>query len=134
MSGNTLMVQGCASSVGKSLIVTGLCRLFHRRGISVAPFKAMNLSLNSAVTKDGGEIGRAQAVQADAAGIEATVAMNPVLLKPEAGGKTQVIVSGKPFAQMEASDYHARHRSLSNVVEASLNSLREQYDLVIIEG
>lgn len=134
MTGAVLMIQGCASSVGKSLIATGLCRLFHRRGLSVAPFKAQNMSLNSYVTVDGGEIGRAQAVQADAAGIEPTVDMNPVLLKPEGDAKSQVVVLGRPYASMDARSYHDRKRSLSGVVRASLDRLRAAYDIVVIEG
>ena len=134
MSGAVIMVQGCASSVGKSLIATGLCRLLHRRGISVAPFKAQNMSLNSYVTIDGGEIGRAQAVQAEAAGIEPTVDMNPVLLKPEGEAQSQVVVLGRPQSSMGAAAYHDRKRALSGVVRDSLERLRNSYDVVVIEG
>jgi adenosylcobyric acid synthase len=129
-----IMVQGTASDAGKSLFVTGLCRLFRDEGISVAPFKSQNMSLNSAVTPDGLEIGRAQAVQAAAAGIPPTVEMNPVLLKPEGGARSQVVVMGKPIGSESAWDYDGRRAYFQDVVTRCLTSLREQHDLVIIEG
>ncbi|HMG54087.1 MAG TPA: cobyric acid synthase [Kofleriaceae bacterium] len=134
MTAPAVMVQGTASSVGKSLLVTGLCRLFHRAGLRVAPFKSQNMALNSAVTLDGLEIGRAQAVQADAAGIAATVDMNPILLKPEGDRRSQVVVLGVPIGSMTAVDYHAYKPRLSQIIAGSLDRLRAEYDVVVIEG
>ncbi len=129
-----LMVQGTASSAGKSLFVTALCRLFRDEGIRVAPFKSQNMSLNSAVTPDGYEIGRAQAVQAAAAGIAPTVEMNPILLKPEGDARSQVVVMGKPIGSETAQRYDGRRAEFEDIVKRCLTSLREEYDLVVIEG
>jgi adenosylcobyric acid synthase len=129
-----LMVQGVSSSAGKSTLVTGLCRLLARRGLRVAPFKAQNMSNNAAVCADGGEIGRAQYVQALAAGIAPTVDMNPVLLKPQ-GASSQVIVRGQVAGAHTAAEYFSsRRRDLWPTVTESLDRLRRDVDLVIAEG
>ena len=134
MTAKILMIQGTASSAGKSVIAAALCRIFRQDGLSVAPFKSQNMALNSFVTKEGGEIGRAQAVQAEAAGIEPSVHMNPVLLKPQAGATSQVIVLGKVAKNLEASQYYEYTPYLREVIETSLNRLRSAYDMVVIEG
>jgi adenosylcobyric acid synthase len=134
MPAKILMIQGTASSVGKSIIVAALCRIFRQDGFTVAPFKAQNMALNSFVTREGGEIGRAQAVQAEAAGIEPSIHMNPVLLKPESDGKSQVIVLGKVTKNLKASQYYKYTQHLLGIIEDSLNKLRSNYDIVVIEG
>ncbi len=125
----TLMVQGTTSDAGKSALVTGLCRVLQRRGIRVAPFKPQNMALNSAVTADGGEIGRAQAVQAQACGLEPTVHMNPILLKPNTDIGAQVIVQGRALADMEAQDYHTYKSTALHAVLDSYKHLRDARDL-----
>ena len=128
------MVQGTASGVGKSVLAAAFCRLFARTGYRVAPFKAQNMALNSAVAADGGEIGRAQAAQAEAAGVEATVDMNPILLKPETDERAQVVVRGVPVASCGFNEYRAMQPRLLETVGASLERLRRRHDLVVIEG
>jgi adenosylcobyric acid synthase len=134
MQAPAIMVQGTASSVGKSLIATALCRFFKREGLRVAPFKAQNMALNSAVTPDGLEIGRAQAVQAEAAGVIACADMNPILLKPEGDSRSQVVVLGRPIGSLSARDYQEHKPSLQGVIAESLARLRARHDLVVIEG
>src|SRR5260221_14565844 len=112
MTARTLMIQGTTSDAGKSTLVTGLCRVLKRRGFRVAPFKPQNMALNCAVTVDGGEIGRAQALQAQAAGVEPTTDMNPVLLKPNTDLGAQVIVHGRAVGNMQAEEYH-RYKNIA---------------------
>jgi adenosylcobyric acid synthase len=128
------MVQGTSSSAGKSLLAAALCRIFVRKGMRVAPFKAQNMSNNAAVCPDGAEIGRAQAVQAVAAGVEPTADMNPVLLKPEADSRSQVIVLGRPWRTLRAGNYYRRKEELWPIVTAALDRLRAAYELVVVEG
>ena len=134
MTAPVLMVLGTASSVGKSVLVTALCRIFRQDGVSVAPFKAQNMSNNADVTADGGEIGRAQSEQAAAAGLAPTVAMNPVLLKPQGDRTSQVIVDGRPAGLLHSADFLTRKPDLWPAVERALASLRRDYELVVAEG
>lgn len=129
-----LMVQGTGSNVGKSMLVAGLCRAALRRGYSVAPFKPQNMSNNAAVTSDGGEIGRAQAVQALACGLAPHTDMNPVLLKPETDVGSQVVVQGRRIATIKARDYAKMKPQLMAPVLDSFNRLKSNYDLVLVEG
>jgi adenosylcobyric acid synthase len=130
----SLLILGTSSGAGKSTVVTGLCRWLRRRGVSVAPFKAQNMSLNSYVTLDGGEIGRAQVVQAQAAGVEPEVIMNPVLLKPGTDRTSQLIVLGHPVGDLDATkDWHHKEGLLDLVVD-SYRALKSRFDVVICEG
>ena len=130
----TLMVQGCTSDAGKSTLVAGLCRVFKRRGLTVAPFKPQNMALNSAVTPDGGEIGRAQALQAQAAGIAPSVHMNPVLLKPNTDTGAQVILQGHSIGNLEALDYHSYKPKAAAAVFDSYARLCAEYPYIMVEG
>lgn len=129
-----LLVAGTTSDAGKSVLVAGLCRMLARRGVRVAPFKAQNMSNNSVVTLDGGEIGRAQAMQAAACGLEPSVRFNPVLLKPGSDRTSQLVVRGRAVAQVSASNYIEHRQSLRAVVADELASLRSDFDVVICEG
>ena len=131
----TIMFQGTSSHVGKSILTTALCRFFRQDGYRVAPFKAQNMALNSYVTPSGGEMGRAQVAQAEAAGLEPAVEMNPVLLKPTGNSRSQVIVMGRPVGVMSASEYHAGYsKKLLGVIADCLTELQERFDIVVIEG
>jgi len=134
MSARVLMVQGCTSDAGKSALVAALCRWLHRRGVAVAPFKPQNMALNSAVTADGGEIGRAQAVQAQAAGLAPHTDFNPILLKPDSDTGAQVIVHGRAVARLDARAYHDYKRTAMDAVLASHARLCERYAAVVVEG
>ena len=130
----TLMVQGTTSDAGKSTLVAGLCRVLRRRGVRVAPFKPQNMALNSAVTEDGGEIGRAQALQAQAAGLAPHTDMNPVLLKPSSDTGAQIVIHGRARTDMDARAYHEyKPRAMAAVLE-SYRRLRAAYDCVLVEG
>jgi adenosylcobyric acid synthase len=130
----TLMIQGTTSDAGKSTLVAGMCRVLYRRGVKVAPFKPQNMALNSAVTADGGEIGRAQAVQAQACGLAAHTDMNPVLLKPNSDTGCQVIIHGKVLGNQEASAYHDYKKTAMEAVLTSYQRLSTQYDCLLVEG
>ena len=129
-----LLVAGTHSDAGKSVVVAGICRWLAREGVRVAPFKAQNMALNSFVTREGAEIGRAQAMQAAAANVEPEAAMNPVLLKPSAERTTQVVVLGKPWATASARSYGGMKKDLLPIVLLSLEDLRSRYDVVVCEG
>lgn len=129
-----VMVQGTMSGAGKSLLVTALCRIFKQDGLSVAPFKSQNMALNSYVTADGLEMGRAQVVQAQAAGLEPDVRMNPILLKPSSDVGSQLIVAGEVRGHYDARDYFAMKRTLVPDIMAAYESLAAEYDVVVIEG
>jgi len=128
------MVQGTSSDAGKSTLVAGLCRVLRRRGVRVVPFKPQNMALNSAVGIDGGELGRAQALQAQAAGVPPTVDLNPVLLKPSTDQRCQVIIHGEAVGEMGAWDYHEFKRRARDAVMASYQRLRAAYEVILVEG
>lgn len=134
MNTKRVMLQGTSSNVGKSVLTAALCRIFKQDGYLVAPFKSQNMALNSFVTKDGGEIGRAQGVQAEAAGVDATVDMNPVLLKPKKDSVAQVIVRGRPVEDMSVKDYIKYKPEALKIIEKSLENLKKDYAVIVIEG
>ena len=129
-----IMVQGTMSGAGKSLLCAALCRIFAQDGLHTAPFKSQNMALNSFVTRDGLEMGRAQVVQAQAAGVEPDVRMNPILLKPSSDVGSQVIVNGEVRGQMKASQYFKMKKSLIPDILRAYNSLAEDFDVIVIEG
>lgn len=135
MKTSCIMLQGTGSHVGKSVLVAALCRIFLQDGYKVAPFKSQNMALNSYVTADGGEMGRAQVVQAEAAGLAPDVVMNPVLLKPTGQATSQVIVMGKPVGNLSAKEYHEKYNMQAlSVVEQALNTLKSKFEIIAIEG
>ena len=134
MTARTLMFQGTGSDVGKSLIVAGLARALHKRGLTVRPFKPQNMSNNAAVTIDGGEIGRAQALQARAAKVDPSVHMNPVLLKPQSETGSQIVVQGRVYGSAKAADFQALKPELLGFVQDSFARLRSEADIVLVEG
>jgi adenosylcobyric acid synthase len=134
MKAKTLMIQGTGSGVGKSIITAGFCRQFFLEGCKVAPFKAQNMSLNSFVTEDGGELGRAQAYQAEACGIKPHVNMNPILMKPSGDNMSQVIVMGKVTENRNAKNYYANHKKHEVEVRKAFDHLSREYELIVLEG
>ena len=129
-----IMVQGTMSNAGKSLIAAGLCRVFKQDGFKVCPFKSQNMALNSYVTEDNLEMGRAQVMQAEAAGVKPSVYMNPILLKPTGDMKSQVIVNGEVYGDMNAKEYFAVKSSFLPDIKAALDKLSEEYEIIVIEG
>ena len=129
-----IMVQGTMSNVGKSLVAAGLCRIFHQDGYRTAPFKSQNMALNSFITEEGLEMGRAQVMQAEAAGIAPSVLMNPILLKPTNDVGSQVIVNGEVRGTMSARDYFAYKKNLIPDVMDAFQKLSDAYDIIVIEG
>ena len=129
-----IMIQGTASNAGKSLLAAALCRIFRQDGYRVAPFKSQNMALNSYITREGLEMGRAQAVQAQAAGIEPSVRMNPILLKPSSDTGSQVIVNGEVVGTMSARDYFAKKRSFLPQIMQAYESLAAENDIIVVEG
>ena len=130
----SIFIGGTSSHAGKSLLVAALCRIFSKRGLAVAPFKAQNMSLNSFITKNGKEIAIAQAFQAEAAGIEADERMNPILLKPKGNFTSQLVVLGEAVKDINSKEYYKEVQSLKRVVESAFKSLEGEYELIIIEG
>ena len=129
-----IMIQGTMSNAGKSLLCAALCRIFHQDGYSVAPFKSQNMALNSFITDEGLEMGRAQVVQAEAAGIKPSVLMNPVLLKPTTDVGSQVIVKGEVRSNMSASEYFKYKKQLIPEIMSAYDRLASENDIIVIEG
>ena len=134
MRGKSIMLQGTGSSVGKSMLCAGLCRVFKQDGLRVAPFKSQNMALNSFATREGLEMGRAQVAQAQAAGVEPSVEMNPILLKPTSDRRSQVIAMGRPIGSMSAAEYHSYKPNLRQLVKDTYDRLEAKYEAVVIEG
>lgn len=134
MKAKAIMVQGTGSDVGKSILVCALCRIFRQEGLKVAPFKAQNMSNNSYVTVGGGEMGRAQVAQAEAAGLLPLVEMNPILLKPTGNNGSQIITMGKPIGHMTANEYYWNKDKMLDIAKQAYSTLSEQYDIIVIEG
>ena len=130
----SIMIQGTMSNAGKSLLAGGLCRVFNQDGHKVAPFKSQNMALNSFITDAGFEMGRAQVMQAEAAGIAPDVRMNPILLKPTGDMGSQVIVNGEVLGNMKAAEYYAYKHNLRPAVQKAYDSLASEYDIIVIEG
>lgn len=130
----SIMIQGTASSVGKSLITAGLCRIFHQDGYKVIPFKSQNMSSYSYITDEGFEMSRAQVVQAEAAGVKPDVRMNPILLKPTSNKGSQVVINGKIYKKMTALEYHEFKPELKDMIKATYNELAFENDIIVIEG
>jgi len=129
-----IMVQGTTSNAGKSIITAALCRIFKQDGYKTAPFKSQNMALNSYITSDGMEMGRAQVMQAEAACIEPDVRMNPILLKPTGESGSQIVLNGKVFRDMTAGEYYTYKQDMIPHIMSAYNSLAEEYDIIVIEG
>ena len=134
MRGKSLMFQGTGSSVGKSMLCAAVLRILRQDGLRVAPFKAQNMALNSYATREGLEMGRAQVTQAEAAGVEPTVRMNPILLKPTSDRRSQVVVNGRPIGTMSAMEYDKYKPRLRQAVKETYDALEREVDVVVIEG
>ena len=134
MTNRSIMIQGTGSHVGKSILVCALCRILNQDGYRVAPFKAQNMALNSFVTRDGKEMGRAQVAQAEAAGIDPVVEMNPILLKPTGDCGSQVILMGKPIGNMTAKEYYQKKAGFVSIIKDAYDKLRSKFDIIVIEG
>ena len=134
MVAKSLMVLGTMSSAGKSFITAGLCRIFRQDGWKTVPFKSQNMALNSYITQDGKEMGRAQVMQAEAAGVQPDARMNPILLKPTSDSGSQVIVNGEIYGTMRAQEYYAKKQELVPHILRAYRSLAEENDIIVLEG